>query len=103
MLHQAVVKRGGSDSVAAGDDDVVVTAVEPEISVLVPMPGVARQQPAVAEFFLRRIRPVPVSKKENRVRRLHGNGACFAGPDWIAFFVKNLEAVARNSLAHRPL
>jgi hypothetical protein len=101
MLHQAVFNLGGADSVAAGNDNVVVAAVEPEISFLVPMSGVAGQQPAVAEFLFGRIRLVPVAKKEHGVRRLHGNGAGFAGPDGTAFFVNDLEAVAGNSLAHR--
>ena len=103
MLHQAVLDLGRPDPVATGDDDIVVTAVEPEVPFFVTMAGIAGQQPAVAEFILRRVGLIPVTQEEHRVWSLDRDGPGFSGPHRIPFVVHDFQHMTGHRTPHRSL
>ena len=66
MRQQRVLDLLAADLDAAGVDDVVDAAGDPEIIVGIEPPEIAAAPPAVAEFFPRQLRILPVADRQRR-------------------------------------
>ena len=68
MLHQALLDLAWTDPIAGSGDDIVGSSDEPELSLFVLPPSVARQQPFAQELLVCGFGVVPVAQEHDRVR-----------------------------------
>src|SRR3712207_4801371 len=101
VLYEDALDLEGTDAVSGGEDHVVRAALEPQVTVLVPVGPVPREIVAASEdrFCLVGLLPVLLEEARDPVRE--GYVARLVRPALVALRVHDLHFAAGGGLAHR--
>src|SRR5581483_1157611 len=99
MTDEAILDLARADAITRRGDDVVITANEIDVTVLVDASLIAGDHPVADEFLARRLRPLPVFQEHHRVGPLHRNLPDLAEAHRIALAIDDADHVARHWLA----
>jgi hypothetical protein len=75
MAHQAILDFAGTDTVSRTGDDIVVTAQEPNIAVLIGLANISGQKPIAKKFIGGGLRITLITEEHHRIGCPHGNAA----------------------------
>ena len=101
VLDEGVFDLTRADAVARARNDVVAAAVEPEVTILVHVSEISRDQPVADEFLARRVRFVEVFEKHDGMRSLASDVPLSSPRDLVAIVVDDGNDGTWRRLAQR--
>src|SRR6476659_9395165 len=102
MTNETIFDFARSDAKTGRGDDIVVTADEADITLVVHHTLIAGGHPVAYKFLARSVRLAPVFQEHHGIRTLDRNLARFTGPERVSPIVDDRDGVTAHRLADRP-
>src|SRR6476469_6944919 len=102
MADETIFDFARSDAKTGRGDNIVVTADEADVALVVHHTLIAGGHPVAYKFLARSFRLAPVFQEHHGIGTLDGNLTRFTGLEWISRTVDDCDGVTAHRLADRP-